>query len=227
MPITVADTLTTASALDYTGYGDPDGIDGEVSPPDAAVNTSVEGSGALRLLVASAPEGAYRVRVAALPTSDDVYPPSAPSSVTPLAVTHERATVTFVEPSDETAQDDPVRRYEVRILAGAPLTEENFTTGSVVQVLLPPGAPGFVKAFELEGLLPETHYWVGIRALDECLNKGPVAIIEVVTGRAPGRRTVGYCFIATAAWGSDRGADVSLLRSFRDRALRRLVVGEM
>ena len=74
--------------------------------------------------------------------------------------------------------------------------------------------------------MPETTYFVGIRAVDDCANPGPIATIEVTTeGRANGE--VGWCFIATAAYGSVMANDVDLLRHFRDAFLQRSVIGEL
>jgi hypothetical protein len=86
--------------------------------------------------------------------------------------------------------------------------------------------PGAVASFALTGLSPQTHYWVGVRAHDHCLNNGPVSIIDFVTPRAP-NGSVAACFVATAAFGSPMEPKVALLRSFRDRILEHWAFGEL
>jgi len=56
VPITIASTPTRATSMAYVGYGDPDGKDGTLNPPDATITTSTPGSGGSRLeLVSDAP----------------------------------------------------------------------------------------------------------------------------------------------------------------------------
>jgi hypothetical protein len=83
-----------------------------------------------------------------------------------------------------------------------------------------------VQTVELSELVPETHYWVGIRAQDDCLNGSTPVIIELVTPRLE-TPPVAACFVATAAFGSPLQKEVSLLRGFRDRFLRQQVLGEL
>jgi hypothetical protein len=80
--------------------------------------------------------------------------------------------------------------------------------------------------FDLTGLLPSTQYYVGIRAYDDCRNTSSITVIPFVT---PDRQAgeVDACFVATAAYGSLLANDVEVLRSFRDRALRSTVLGEL
>ena len=75
-------------------------------------------------------------------------------------------------------------------------------------------------------LLPQTHYWIGIRAFDDCRNVGPLTVIDVTTSQ---RETgeVDACFVATAAYGSLLANDVEMLRHFRDSYLRNNVLGEL
>ena len=73
---------------------------------------------------------------------------------------------------------------------------------------------------------PLTHYYVGIRAYDNCKNYGPLAVIELTTAeRETG--SVDACFVATAAYGSMLANDVVMLRDARDRLLRSNVAGEL
>jgi hypothetical protein len=215
-----------AISLDYAGYGDPDGADSTLAPPDSTITEDVEGSGAQRLLLASSPEGMYRVRVT---TSivDDTTPPDAPASFEVLETTHERAAFRFLSPEDTNpAGPGMVVGYEVRYLVGTPITEDNFATGILAADSLTAVEPGLPREFELDELNPETHYYVGVRALDGCLNPGPIAVAHAVTGEAPNGE-VDACFVATAAWGSPLEGHVARLRAFRDAALRRQALGEL
>src|SRR5262249_11876670 len=57
LPIAIDAAEHTALALDYSGYGDPDGVDGDLRAPDSTISTGTEGSGAQRLLVTGGPSG--------------------------------------------------------------------------------------------------------------------------------------------------------------------------
>jgi len=54
---------------------------------------------------------------------------------------------------------------------------------------------------EIGQLLPETRYWIGVRAVDECNDASQIAVTEVQT-TAIHFTTVSPCFVATAAYGS-------------------------
>jgi hypothetical protein len=225
VPITLSPERDEGRATDYAGYGDPDGIDGVVRTPDETIDTSRDGSGARRLLLATSDEGSYRVRVRSLP-SEGGLPPEPPMTMEVVGADATLARIRFVEPADPNT-GGAVRAYDVRFAIGEPLTAQNFgTLGRMVPVKITPGGPGGVQTLELTGLVPETRYWVGIRAQDECLNPSAPVIVELVTPRLE-TPPVSACFVATAAFGSPLEEEVSLLRGLRDRLLRRQVLGEI
>jgi hypothetical protein len=224
VPFTIAATKTTASATDYIGYGDPAGADGAIRPPDATITIDTPGSGASRLQLVSDGAEMYRVRVVVSPyVPTDV--PGAPDQVASSKITSAGSTVTFVAPGVG-PQGLRVTGYEIRIRANEPITEANFADSMPITVKVMPEDPGSVQSFDLTNLLPETDYYVGIRAYDGCHNSSTLAVTQFTTGeRVSG--SVDACFIATAAYGSVMADDVDMLRRFRDALLRRSVLGEL
>ena len=223
VPFRIAETATVASTTDYVGYGDPDGKDGNIRPPDTTITTDTPGSGALRFQLVS-DNGMYRVRVRATPEAD-FADPGTPSALQLADVTSTKASIEFVEPGDDGTMG-AVAGYEVRIRANSEMTDANFADSMPVVASVVPAGPGNVATVELSGLLPETDYWVGIRAYDDCYNESPIAITKLTTAE----RQVGEvdaCFVATAAYGSLMANDVELLRRTRDLMLRRSVLGEL
>ena len=123
-------------------------------------------------------------------------------------------------------QGEQVTGYDVRIRASEELTAANFDDSMPVTAHVLPSAPGSTQTFDLTGLLPETDYWVGVRAYDGCHNSGDVAITKITTAaRVSG--SVDACFVATAAYGSVMANDVELLRHFRDAKLQTTTIGEL
>jgi hypothetical protein len=142
---------------------------------------------------------------------------------------HIWAHMRFVVPSSARG----LQRYEVRVsrdpitdetsfLAGRPARAASFD--DVALTIPVSGEVGSEVAIDLGGLQPETHYWIGIRAVDECNATGEVAVAEVVTTRI-NFTTVSPCFVATAAYGSALDPRIGSLRRFRDRHLRTNAVG--
>ena len=111
-------------------------------------------------------------------------------------------------------------------MANREITEDNFDQATRATAAFTIGNPGELQSIELMGLLPETDYSVGIRALDDCYNTGPLTIVDLRTADRP-VGAVDACFIATAAYGSLMANDVELLRDFRDATLARSVLGEL
>jgi len=223
---TVGATQTVASTMDYVGYGDPDGLDGNVRGPDSTISSTVVGSGALRFALVPDPAEMYRVRVTARP-EPDIENPGSPAEIGVSETSNASATITFVAPGDD-GTIGKVKGYEIRYRAHEQITEANFDEpGSIdPRAMIEIGEPGTSQSFTLKGLLPTTEYSVAIRAFDDCRNSSALTVLDFSTLD----RTVGEvdaCFIATAAYGSPLAADVQMLRGVRDSRLRKTVLGEL
>lgn len=221
----VGATASTGTALDYIGYGDPDGLDGNLRAPDGTISTNLPGSGAQRLDVLTDGGSSFRVRVVASPQTASVIP----DAVTHLeAVTESSrgATIKFLSPIED-GEHGKVKGYDVRFAVGTDaITAATFETAPDPHLFITIGAPGSMHEFDLERLLPDTDYTVAIRPYDDCRNTGPIEFLNFHTPE----RTMGEvdaCFVATAAYGSVLAKDVDMLRHFRDAVLRRSVLGEL
>jgi len=225
VPFQVSDaTLTTTMASDYSGYGDPDGLDGAVRAADATITSDVAGSGASRLLLTADGSDMYRVKVVSR-NEDDTVAPGATEELRVVSTDLSSAQLSFVATGDD-GVEGAARTYEVRYLAGVPVTEDNFADATPAAVSIEPVEAGLQIDFTLTGLLPQTNYYIGVRAVDECLNAGPVTTV-LATTPVPQGGEVDACFIATAAYGSILADDVADLRRFRDLFLRSNVTGEI
>ncbi len=217
----VADLANTAT---YAGYGDIDGATGTLHPPDQTITLDKIGSGLGRLALVTDPDGDYRARVK-LRLEFDYVAPANPAQLA-VEATSRTATVRFLAPGDDNTTGK-VKGYEIRYRAGG----EEITAENWGEALAYPGAPmpldsGSLQSFDITGLLPETEYTVGIRALDDCHNQSEIRSISFITPeRAIGE--VDACFVATAAYGSALAADVTMLRHVRDSMLRKTVLGEL
>ncbi len=223
VPIQIGDSTTIHTTDEYVGYGDPDGIDGNIREPDETIS-DLPGSGAGRLGLIASGSSMFRIRAVSRRELDTIEPDH-PRRMGTEAVTSSSATVTFIAPGDD-YQAGPIKGYEVRYRVGEPITEGNFATSTVVTTSAAISLPRTEQAIVVEGLLPETTYSIGIRAFDDCRNISPISVIEVTTTERVGG-DVDACFIATAAFGSQMANDVELLRSFRDRLLGKTVLGEL
>jgi hypothetical protein len=208
----------------YVGYGDPDGLDGNVRSPDSTIDSGVPGSGAARLLLHTDGADTYRLRVESRLEFDSAAPGAASNLiVTDLA--QRSASMSFYAPGDD-GELGVVSGYQIRYQAVETITDANFIDASPISMAIEPDEPGQLQTFDLTGLLPETTYHVGVRAFDDCKNYGPLVTAWFVT---PERVTgeVDACFVATAAYGSVMANEVHMLRAFRDGILRQSVLGEL
>jgi hypothetical protein len=220
-PVQIGAGESTGMALDYGGYGDPDGADGDVRPPDATIVDNVPGSGGLRLLTTVLGSDHYRMRAVSRVVQEN-EPPGQPGDGAVVDVGSDTATVSFTEPTTGSG----VRGYEIRYRASEPMTEDNFFDSSPTEAIVEPTVPGAVQEVRLDHLLPRTHYFIGVRAFDDCQKYGPLTVIETDTPERP-IGEVDACFVATAAYGSLMANDVEMLRRMRDTYLRSNVLGEL
>ena len=225
VPFTISNSDTTGATGSYAGFGDPDGASGTLSPPDATkITEDTPASGAQRLELISGTSDRVEVNVH---SELDSVPPAAPDALQPTTIGATSVSVMFVAPGDD-GHLGKAAGYDIRYRTVDPLTAANFDDAKSSPVLasIPVVDPGTTETVEVDGLLPETDYWIGVRAYDDCHNTGDVAVIHVTTAaRASGY--VDACFIATAAYGSKMAGDVELLRHVRDALLRGSVLGEL
>jgi hypothetical protein len=224
VPFTIGHTMTTNTTADYVGYGDPSGASGALHPPDATITTDTPGSGASRLQLVSDGPLMYRVLVNARPEFDYALPGD-PDRLEIVDVTPGSATLRFIAPGDD-GQVGKVSGYEVRYLANRELTADNFADAMPLATTITPVEPGQLQTVELTGLLPETDYYIGVRAYDDCRNTSTLMIAKLTTAEHLAGE-VDACFVATAAYGSLMANDVELLRHVRDTLMKRTVVGEL
>jgi len=224
VPFTVAATDTEATTDSYVGYGDVLGQTGTLFPPDATITTTTPGSGASRLQLVSDGASMYRVRV----RSHQEVDTSAPAPLGPPTasnITSSTASIEFTASGDD-GMTGALAGYEIRVRANSPMTEANFVESAAALATVVVVAPGERQVVDIAGLMPETDYWIGIRPVDNCFNKGDLVVATFTTlEREVGE--VPWCFVATAAYGSPMANDVEMLRRFRDLLLTRTVIGEL
>lgn len=238
--IEVTDGIATASAAMPVGYGSlsgqgPDG--GEVTPLDDSMTNDprgTPGSGVDRL---HAGEDGARVRLSSIGATacQDDAPPDAPGELVVSAWTgdyrdaHRFAHLSFTASGDDVG----IARYEVRV-SSVPITDvpsflrgvpANGATLESEGLRVPSSAPaGTEVVVDLGGLSHETHYWIGMRAVDRCNVASALSVVEYTTPEIT-FTTVSPCFVATATYGDPMASELGTLRRFRDRYLESNAVG--
>lgn len=127
-----------------------------------------------------------------------------------------------------------IGRYEVRVSTepyeagmafGSWGNEAKIASLEDVALVVPTdGATGQLVDVELGHLNPQTHYFIGVRAVDACNSAGAVAVGEIDTTEII-FTTVSPCFVATATYGTPMASEIASLRRFRDRYLLSNAVG--
>ena len=228
----VAEAIGSTSSWDTAspGYGVLAGMDGMSNDPVAA-----PGSGADRLH-ANQQGNRFEVLVKPPVSCEGNEPPGAVRSFEvrhfPNQLhSHEWAELDFAAAGD----DAGVFRYEVRVSTEPMIDDATFMRGlpaknatvAAEELRVPTDTPaGGVVQANIGGLVAETHYYVGIRAVDSCAAMGPLSIAEITTDRRT-FQTVTPCFVATAAYGTPLADEIAALRRFRDRHLESNSLGRL
>jgi hypothetical protein len=155
-----------------------------------------------------------------------LQPPQAPTDVTAVG----GETSLHVSWSDS-ANNDAQLSYRVYYKAGAP-----FETVSEADGEKPAGVGS--HSLSITGLTLDTTYYVRVAAVDENDNESALSSGNNVSATTVpvtdflehykdegGGESGGFCFIATAAYGTPLAAHVGLLREFRDRVLAPTALG--
>ena len=238
-----------SSTTEYFGYGDFEGDDGNVTPPDATISTE-GGSGADRLR-AFTPSGAQAMRFGVYtnglgngggrPGGGDGQPTGCANGPLPAledvsfeAVDFDRVRMDFTVPAS-LAEGIQLSQVNAYYHAGSePLSSE--TLGSAIltefdvcqdgqltcDITIAPGQRGSLEITQLWG---NFDYQLGLTYEDRCASESPVALGAVTTPNQEFQQIDTFCFVATAAWGGNWFNEVASLRSFRDMYLKRSVLG--
>jgi hypothetical protein len=112
------------------------------------------------------------------------------------------------------------------VRAGQPIDESNFEDSMPISSVVEPDEAGQLQVVTISGLMSDTEYYVGVRAVDDCRNKGPLMVVPLRTSERKAGE-VDACFVATAAYGSLMANQVEMLRHFRDSMLSQSVLGQL
>ena len=181
--------IAAVAATAAYGYGDWTGVAGDLHPIDAQISAATPGSGVQRLRAGDGPGGTGLVHVDEIACTPldcaTAPPPDAPRIDEPkLMQPATSATFTFRQSSDSGA---PVITYELRYaIAPDPLKGADESLFSQWTPVPPPAvdAPGTISQAEVDGLLPQTAYSIGLRARGACGWSAP-SFARVITGKRP------------------------------------------
>jgi hypothetical protein len=220
-----------AAATSIAGYGDETGATGTLFPPDGSISTTAPGSGEGRLAMTSGPGGMGRVHVTFSACEAYDCASHGPPAAVPVEALQAEATSTAAAVRIHHVGDGdlPVLGYEARItraevLGGGDITMQDFARWTPLGGFSP-GPPDTTSDVALSGLFPQTAYAVGVVAHGRC-GDSPVSFARLRTTPLKFVQLRG-CFIATAAFGSALGAEVSALRGVRDRAVAASALGRV
>jgi hypothetical protein len=232
----------TTGAVEPAGYGEVDAFDpGGGTLTDFVAGTITDdpagspGSGADRLRLMPGSPQRLTVIVRDPKECETDMAPGMPlafgvAPVDDVKHSHEWGHLHFTVPATTT----PISHYEVRYSQTA-ITVDDPTTfdhalpamGAMIdsQALMVPTTygTGAEVGVDFGGMLPRTHYWVAIRAVDICNVAGPYAVADLTTTRITFTQLSG-CFVATAAYGSELDPKVDALRVARDALRPRSVI---
>ncbi len=107
---------------------------------------------------------------------DDIIPPSKINGFQITSNTGTSVTLEFVSTGDDSTWGTATN-YELRYLTSE-ITEQNFSTGTLVSSLPIPAISGTVQSKTITGLTSGTQYYFGIRAIDNFGNASPIATVQ-------------------------------------------------
>ncbi len=170
-----------ACADDEVADGGPD------AGPDSSVEAGTRDSGATEGGEDSGTDaGPKDAGTDAKDADADADLPPAPGVVSDLAgvaETHKRIKITWTAPPDYTGKGT-VAHYDLRWSATPITTEAEFLAATAVATAPPPEAPGTLQMAILEGLTPETQYYVALRAQYDDDAYGPLSNVVDVSTKA-------------------------------------------
>jgi hypothetical protein len=231
----------------YAGYGDWQGLSGDLYPPDDSISNA-DGKGADRAGLCTTTDGEpFRFAVYAHGTGESAGGVGSSDcegggpmggctmttlpAATDLAIAptdFDRVDVEFTLP--ELPDGTEVRNVKIYYRTGdMPLAEDNLA--SAIQRMVSESScmgelvAGSTVTCELDQLFGNFTYQIGLSFEDTCSNGSALVTGEVTTPRQKFQTVEGACFIATAAWGATWTDRVAALRWFRDAYMKQTAVG--